>query len=408
MRRQQRDARQRRRSPAVGHQPHPGAAVENLPPTAHAHAHAHDAAAHDAAADAVVLVPRELVVPRRHQPRRRRVPFQPPRERLPSIEHRALPFRVRAQVEGYGRAHHARMSQPERRRRRRRRGRLGRRALCPFSLLRESFSLLWASFGAVQVSEPVDAAAQRPPQDGLVKLATDRDGREVHRLGEERREQRALEPDARPRRELVAARQHPPSRGRSGGNEASDVVAAAAGRDRAIPRGDVFSLGSVRFIGPEPCAPRFRRLARGRPRVFLVQERDLPLLHRAPARASVVVGPRRCLEGAEAVHEPLLRALGPPLDGRVAAGRGGRVQVKGDGRTDAISLAGALEHRPRLGRVVACRTASGFRRRRGEGGRVLPLARALATGRDGGRLAMGASSLGGELRVEETLEPPAR
>ena len=253
----------------------------------------------------------------------------------------------------------------------------------------------------------MDAAAQRAPQDGLVKLATDRDGREVHRLGKELRQQRALEPDARPRRELVAARQHPPSRGRSGGNEASDVAAAAAGRDRAIPRDDVF-LGSVRFIGPEPCAPRFRRLARGRPRVFLVQERDLPLLHRAPARASVVVGPRRCLEGAEAVHEPLLRALGPPLDGRVAAGRGGRVQVEGDGGTDAISLAGALEHRPRLGRIDACRTASGFRRRRGEGAWFLSLARALATGRDGGRLAMGASSLGGELRVEETLEPPAR
>ena len=131
------------------------------------------------------------------------------------------------------------------------------------------------------------------------------------------------------------------------------------------------------------------------------------------------------MELTESVGELLLGALGPPLDRRVAARRGGGVHVEGDGGTDAVPVAVGLQHRPigvvevvrrvgtrdpiagvgaGAGAGVGALAARGFCRRRFPG--VIVVARALATDTGGG--SGGALRRQGELRVEETPEPPAR
>ena len=132
------------------------------------------------------------------------------------------------------------------------------------------------------------------------------------------------------------------------------------------------------------------------------------------------------MKRTESVGELLLGALGPPLDRRVAARRGGGVHVEGDGGTDAVPVAVALQHRPigvvevvrrvgtppmdgagvgaGAGAGVVALAARGFCRRRVPG--VIVVARALATDTGGG--SGGALRRQGELRVEETPEPPAR
>ena len=234
--------RQRRRSPAVGHQPHPGAAVENLPPTAHAHAHAAD----DAAADAVVLVPESssslddisraaVASPSSHHAsasfdRTPRPPLprtRPGRRVRPCTSHSDVAPRTTTTTTTTRAT--------------------GATSPSPVQSPLRAFS----SFGfAVGVSEPVDAAAQRAPQDGLVKLATDRDGREVHRLGQERREQRALDPTHDHVASLSLHVSTRPVVDAPGGTKRATSPPPPDAIARDSPGGDVFS--------------RFRRLYRPR------------------------------------------------------------------------------------------------------------------------------------------------
>ena len=219
--------------------------------------------------------------------------------------------------------------------------------------------------------EPAHAAAQRAAADGAVELAPDGDGREAHGLRQEpaREQKRALRADARPHRELIAARQQATARGRPGRNR--------VGRFRVF-----FVVGEDGTLG----------------RVSFPQERELTLRH-GPERVVflvvLVLDAARERERAERVVEGLLGAPRPLFHRRVAARRRRRVQVERNDVGDAPSIRAAI------GRVRL--ETDGLVK---HGLEDEPLF--FVGSRGGCRVALLATPRRANLRVEKTLQPPPR